>query len=239
MERDKKIIYIYSNLIKMAVSPPVLSISLTRNSTCTSLLLADTTGEYGVDGNTTGYGLPSGPSINDITTVTIVVTYNSLPTTLTYVFTITSGVISTCTLQIASGTPVSITSNLTNTAWPFTASDTFDLFDDYGVTIPAFTDDIYTVSYKIEGTTPDVFDFETEDTSVVLCASQLCVNQRFASLDWSCECSSTKAKQAMQGQSLIYQVSSSVALGDLSVALSSLEDLKRLCDTSAGGCGCS
>jgi len=116
---------------------------------------------------------------------------------------------------------------------------TFDLFDDYGVTIPAFTDDIYTVSYKIEGTTPDVFDFETEDTSVVLCASQLCVNQRFASLDWSCECSSTKAKQAMQGQSLIYQVSSSVALGDLSVALSSLEDLKRLCDTSAGGCGCS
>lgn len=223
----------------MSLSPPVLTIQLDTTSDCTTINLADITGEYGVDGNTTGYGLPNGPAVNDVTTVTIVVTYNSFVSTLTYVFTIASGVITACTLSLNSATAVVITANLTNTAWPFTTGTPFNLFDNYGVEIPTFTDDIYTVSYEIEGTSPEVFDFTTQEDEVVVCASQLCINQKFADLDWCCECSSDKAKKAMLGQSYINQVVSSVALGDLTSAVNALRKVTALCGTASGGCGCS
>lgn len=224
----------------MAVSPPVLTIQLDTSSDCTTINLSDITGVVGVDGNTTGYGLSNGVAVNDVDTVTIVVTYGSLATTITYVFTVASGVITACTLQIASGTPADIFSELVSTAWPFTTSVPFSLFADYGVAIPNFTDDVYTVSYQIEGTnaTPEVFDFTTEEDKVVVCAAQLCINKRFADIDWACECSADKAKQALLGQGYINQIVASVGLGDLTTALSALEKVNRLCDTASGGCGC-
>lgn len=215
----------------MAVSPPILTIQLDQSTDCTTINLSDIT---------TTYGLSNGVAVNDVDTVTIVVTYNSLPTTITYVFTVASGVITACTLAIASGTPANIFSELTSTVWPFTTSVPFSLFADYGVAIPEFTDDVYTVSYQIEGTnvTPEVFDFTTQESLPVTCAAQLCVNQKFADIDWACECSSEKAKQAMLGQAYINQIVSSVALGDLSSALDALTRVNRLCDTASGGCGC-
>lgn len=226
----------------MAVSSPNLTISLTKNSTCTSIILEDVTGEYGVDGNTDGYNVSGGPTHDDVTDLTIVVTYNSLPTTITYAFTVLNHVITAATLQIASGTPVDILAELPagNLSFPFESNNPFDLFADYGVAIPEFTDDIYTVSYQIEGeiTGPEAFDFSTEESLAVLCASQLCVNQKFSELDWSCECASKKSQQALLGQSYINQIGASVALGDLSVGLSALQQLNRLCETSVGGCGC-
>jgi hypothetical protein len=222
----------------MALSPPLLTIQLDTSSDCKTINLLDLTGVYSVDGNTTGYGLPNGPTVNDVTTVTIVVTYNSLATTLTYVFTISSGVITACTLSLNDATPVTITGNLTNTAWPFVEGDSFNLFDDYGVVIPTFIDDVYTVTYDIEGVTPELFEFTTQEDEVVVCASQLCVNQKFADIDWSCECSADKAKQALLGEAYINQVVSSVALGDLSAGLNALEKVTTLCGTASGGCGC-
>jgi len=224
----------------MAVSPPLLTIQLDTSSDCTTINLSDTTGIVGDMGNTTGYGGSNGVAVNDVTTVTIVVTYGSLATTITYVFTVASGVITACTLKIASGTPANILTELVSTAWPFTTSVPFSLFGDYGVVIPNFTDDVYTVSYQIEGTnvTPEVFDFTTQENKVVLCAAQLCINKKFADIDWACECSSDKSKQAMLGQSYINQITASVGLGDLTTALSALEKVNRLCDTANGGCGC-
>lgn len=227
----------------MAVSSPNLTISLTKNFTCTSVLLEDVTGEEGVDGNTDGYGVSGGPTHDDVTELVIVVTYNSLPTTITYTFTIAGHLISLCTLAIASGTPVDITAELPaeNLNFPFIANNPFDLFADYGVSIPDFIDDVYTVSYQITGaiTGPEAFDFTTESILPTLCSSQLCVNQKFADIDWGCECASEKAKTAMLGQAYINQVGSSVALGDLTTALSALAKLRTLCASTDGGCGCS
>lgn len=227
----------------MAVSAPNLTITLSKNDSCTSIMLVDSTGEYQVSGNTDGYGISGGPTIDNVTSLTIVVTYNSLPTTITYVFTMASHIISAATLKIASGTPASIFAELPagNLNFPFVEGNEFDLFADYGIAIPEMTDDIYTVSYQIIGaiTGPEAFDLTTEESISVLCASQLCVNQKFADIDWGCECANKKSQQALLGQGLINQVGASIALGDLSVGLSAIEQLNRLCDTSAGGCGCS
>jgi len=226
----------------MAVSSPNLSISLTKNDACTSIIFEDTTGEYGVDGNTDGYNISGGPAHDDVTGFTIVITYNKLPTTITYDFTVAAHIISAATLQIASGTPANILAELpsVNLTFPFTSINPFDLFADYGVAIPEFTDDIYTVSYTIDGEIagPESFTFTTEESLAVLCASQLCVNQKFAELDWTCECASKKSQQALLGQALINQVGASVDLGDLSVGISALERLASLCENSVGGCGC-
>lgn len=226
----------------MAVSPLNLTISLAKNSACTSILLTDVTGVVGTDGNTDGYDISGGPAHDDVDTLTIVVTYNSLPTTITYVFTLVNHAVTACTLAIGSGTPADIFAELdpSNLVFPFEAANPFSLFADYGVAIPDFIDDVYTVSYTIEGeVSAEAFDFTTEESLAVLCSSQLCVNQKFAALDWGCECASDKAKTAMLGQAYINQVGSSVALGDLTTALSALAKVRSLCASTDGGCGCS
>lgn len=226
----------------MPVSPINLTISLAKNSACTSILLTDITGVVGTNGNTDGYDISGGPAHDDVTDLTIVVTYNSLPTTITYAFTLVNHAVTACTLAIGAGTPANIFANLnpSNLVFPFEAANPFSLFADYGVNIPDFIDDVYTVSYQIEGIVSlETFDFTTEESLAVVCASQLCVNQKFASLDWGCECASDKAKTAMLGQAYINQVASSVALGDLTTAVSALNKVKTLCDVTDGGCGCS
>lgn len=225
----------------MAVSPPDLTIELTKSAACDTLYLADITGVVGVDNNTTGYGISGGPTVNNVDQVVVVLTYNALGSYITYDFTILNGVITGCTLAIQTGTPANILNNLTSTVWPFASTLPFDLFGDYGVAIPEFSDEIYTCSYTISGatSTPENFDFDTEESLPVTCAVQLCVNQKFAALDWGCECASDKAKQALLGQAYIDQVAASMALDDLTTAKASLANAQRLCDTAAGGCGCS
>ncbi len=223
----------------MSVSQPNITIELDENASCTALALADVTGIYGVDGNVDGYGLSNGPTVNDIVTVTIILTYNSLGTDITFVFTVNSGVITACTLAVSSGTPVDIFDQLVSTAWPFTIDVPFNFFEDYGVSIPPFADEIFSVTYTVEGTVPDVFDFEAIANKAVVCASQCCIDKKFLEMDWSCDCAGDKIQHAMYGQALINQVLSAVAIGDLTTGLAALAKVKTICSDTAGGCGCS
>jgi len=224
----------------MAVTPPNLTIDLSVDSDCSELNLSDITGEYDALTNPLGYGLPGGPDEADITGCEIVVTLNTLGTTLTYDFTIAAGVISAATLAIGSGTPASILTSLSSTAWPFiTAVNPFNLVGDYGVTIPEFTDEIFKVEYNITGEIagPESFDFTTTAYEPVICNSQCCIDKRFQAIDVNCACSDDKITEALYGQTLIYQVEIASEQGDLTAALQALEQLRVLCGTE-GGCGC-
>jgi hypothetical protein len=223
----------------MAVSQPNLTVSLARNSSCTALYLADLTGIVGEDDNVDGYG-PDTVLVNDVTTLVVVLTYNSIATTITYTFTIASGVITACTLKIASGTPANIFAELTSTTWPFTTTLPFNLFGDYGVSIPAFQDDIYSVAYTISGDhDAEAFEFTAVDTEPVTCAVQYCIDQKFVELDWACECAATKSKTALLGQAYINKTIAATTQGDLSTALASLAKAQEVCGITTGGCGCS
>lgn len=224
----------------MAVSPVNLTIALTTNGACNALYVADVTGVVGVDDNVDGYGVSGGPAVNDVTTVTVVCTYNSAGTYITYVFTVASGVITACTLAIQTGTPADIFAELTSTDWPFTTTTPFNLFGDYGVSIPEFIDEIYTVTYTIEGeVSVEAFNFDTLENKAVVCASQCCIDKKFLEIDWSCECASEAIRKAMYGQALINNVlAAENETGDLDAGILALNKVKTLCDSTEGGCGC-
>jgi len=224
----------------MAVTPPNLTISLSVDSECSELNLTDDTGQYSALTNPLGYGLPGGPDYNDITGCEIVVTLNTLGTYLTYDFTIASRVITAATLAIGSGTPASILTELTSTAWPFiTDINPFNVVGDYGVTIPEFTDEIFKVDYNITGEIagPESFDFTTTAYEPVICNSRCCIDKRFQAIDVNCACSDDKITEALYGETLIKQVEIASEQGDLTAALQALEQLRVLCGTE-GGCGC-
>lgn len=223
----------------MPVTQPNLTIDLSVNSGCTELNLVDATGEYSPT-NLLGYGLPGGPDTTDVTGCEIVVTLNTLSTTLTYDFTIASDVITAATLTIGSGTPANILTSLTSTDWPFVASvNPFNLVGDYGVTIPEFTDEIFKVEYNITGEIagPEAFDFTTTAYEPVICNSRCCIDKKFQAIDVNCACSDDKITDALYGETLIKQVEIASEQGDLTSALQSLEQLRVLCG-SEGGCGC-
>jgi len=225
----------------MSVTTPNLSIVASLNSGCAGISVYDATGTYNALSNPGGYGLPLGPAVNDVTTVTITLNYRDFGTTLVYVFTVASGVITACTLSLGGATPVDIFTALTSTVWPFAEELPFDLTADYGVEIPTFVDDIYSVTYQIEGDTvaPEAFDFSTLANLPVTCNTQLCADKKWASIDATCECKSEKYNEVMYIQSLIYQTISATTIGDLTGALAALGQAKQKCDTTDCGCGCS
>ena len=223
----------------MAVTQVNLTIDVSVNSGCSELNLVDATGDYGPT-NPLGYGVPGGPTTADVTGNEIVVTFNTLGTYITYDFTIASNVITAATLAIGSGTPANILSSLTNTDWPFLADvNPFNLVGDYGVTLPEFTDEIFKVEYNITGEIagPESFDFDTVAYEPVICNSRCCINKKFQASDPSCACSNDKVTQALLGETYIKQVEIASEQGDLTTALSALEQLRLMC-AQEGGCGC-
>jgi len=221
----------------MPATQPNLTIDVYTNSGCSELLLQDTTGEYDVNTNVGGYGLPGGPTLDDITLCEIIVTYNSLGAYITYSFTVLSQLIVAATLAVGGGAPTNILTSLPSTVWPFEAANPFNLVDGYGVTLPTFTDDVFKVEYSIEGTVPDTFDFDTIAYEPVVCNSRCCINRKFIALDPSCGCSNDKIKSALYGEALLNQVEIAAEQGDLTGALQALSELNKLCGQE-GDCGC-
>ncbi len=219
----------------MAVTQPNVSIDLTINTGCGGVSLTDTTGVYNGTTNTGGYGLPNGPTVNNVTGVEIIFTYNSQSNDITYNFTVVSGVITAATLTIASGTPADILTALPSTAWPFTIP--FDLTGDYGVTIPTFADDIYSAEYTITGTSPDVFSFTAVRNISVECQTQCCIDKKWIAIDFNCNCDNNLLQTAFYGQALLNQADNAATYGDLDNAILALTKAKALCTTQE--CGCS
>src|SRR5690349_21444610 len=100
------------------MNSPDIQIELFISNDTYSVFLEDTTGLYSPT-NLEGYGLPGGPDVNDVTSVTITLNYTQLDVDVVYAFTIVNGVITVCTLSFANASPVNITSELPSTAWPF------------------------------------------------------------------------------------------------------------------------
>ena len=72
-------VYLFCKINKMAVNPLNLTISLSKNSDCTSVLLEDVKVELlELTGNTDGYGLSGGPTVNNVDIVTITISLMAL-----------------------------------------------------------------------------------------------------------------------------------------------------------------
>lgn len=223
----------------MAVTQPNLGITLSVLTGCSGLQLVDTTGTYNAITNPGGYGAPGGVAVNDVTTVKITLTYASMATTAAYVFTVSSGTITAATLSLGGATAVDIFSSITNTAWPFTSTNPFNLTGNYGVILPTFADDVFSCNYEIIGSNGGGnFDFITAYTLPVGCNLACCVSKKYQALDPTCSCCNSKRQEADYVNSLYLQFMYAAAANNVSDALAALREAQRFCGANSGGCGC-
>jgi hypothetical protein len=202
-------------------------------------LLEDTTGEYNITTNPLGYGLPGGATINNVTSIVVVLRYSTLGTYLTYTFTVLSGVIQTATLAIEGGTPVNIFSILPSTAWPFASSNRFELTGDYGVDLPELQDGVFQIEYTISGSAgspAEAFSYTTSEQFVLDCETACCIDKMYADLDPNCGCSDEKQKKADEAYTWLQVARASAELGNTEKAVAALIKAKSICDCNCKGC---
>lgn len=216
----------------MPVDSPDLSIALTLTDGCGTITLTDNTGIYPTAD--AGYGLPNGPAVNDVDSLTVTVTGLKTAVSFVYAFTISSGTITAATLALAGATAVNILSQLDSTTFPL---NDFDLFGTYGVTLPSLDDDVYMVTYQIEGTADaEDFDFTVQAAQIVTCQTQCCIDKKFIDLDLSCGCSAGPLKEVEYLQALLTQAIKNVDYEFYQEGADKLAEAKSKCDTA--GCGC-
>jgi len=225
----------------MAVVRPDLKINVTVGAECSNFEIDDTTGAYDVSTNPEGYGLPDGPTVNDVAGLVIVVTNQSEGWYLTYTFTISSGTITACTLGLSGATATNILTSLASTVWPFiTGVNAFDATADYGVTIPDLTDGIYQIDYTITGTAlgddgqPTAFSYTTSEQPVLSCDLCCCIDNMFIE-SAGCGCDD-KACNAMRARYYAILAKYAAGRGDVDVAINNFEKAQSFCD-GCGGCG--
>lgn len=220
----------------MALTQPDLTISATLVD-CSGLTFSDDTGEYDATTNPLGYGVPNGPGLDDVTDVTLTLRYSRLSTDLVFAFEVTSQVITAATLSLGGATAVDILSELTSTAWPL---EDFDLTADYGVTIPDFSDDVYKITYQIEGEaddsgTPTAFDYTTILWKPVSCNLSDGVDNLWAAVDPKQGCTDC-IKKVMYAEANLRTFEIAGEVGDLTMALNSLEEGERYLEDNCADC---
>jgi len=206
---------------------PTLTINTGINEACTTMTLWDTTADYGI-GTVT---------VNSVTSVSIVVRNKSDNSYFTYTFTVSSGTITAATLSLNGGTATTITSELDSTVWPFIVDvNEFDLWGDYGVTLPDFADAVIQPEYTINGTVIDVpYSYTTSKTSLVDCNTCCCITKLGASIDPSCDCSTGKRKTYDDAYTWLHVAKDAAAVGNVSRAVEALQKASELCECSSCG----
>jgi len=229
----------------MAITRPDLKINVTVGAECSGFTVDDTTGTYDVTTNPEGYGLPDGPTVNNVTGLVIVVTNQSEGWYLTYTFTISSGTITACTLGLSGATATNILAELSSTVWPFiTGVNAFDATADYGVTIPDLTDGIYQIDYTITGEaygdsappTLSAFSYTTSEQPVLACDLCCCIDNMFIEAA-GCDCGCDGAMNAMRARYYATLAKYAAGRGDTDLAINNFEKAQSLCDGCTGGCG--
>lgn len=203
---------------------PTLAIDTEINEACTTMTMWDTTADYGGGTVTTA----------SIQSSTIVVRNKSTDTYFTYSFTISSNVITAATLSLDGGTATTITSELSSTAFPFiTGVNEFDLWGDYGVTLPDFDDAVYQTEYTISRTSATAYSYTTSKMNVRNCDLCSCIADKFVNIDPNCECSDTSIQEVQRIQALAQSAIFAAEKGMTTKAVNALAKAIELCS-----CGC-
>ena len=161
---------------------------------------------------------------------------------MTYVFTIALGVITAATLSLSGGTPASILAELDSTAWPFVEDvNEFDLWADYGITLPDFEDGVYEVTYEITGESDSTgelldFDYTTSESFVVDCEIACCISKMYAALDPDCSCSDKGQVSADKAYAFLKSAIYSAEYGSNDEAVEALAAAQKICDCGCTGC---
>lgn len=220
----------------MALNPVDLKTIMYSSPDGTTLFMRDTTGLYSSD-NIGGYGLPGGATVNSVDTVTLRLTYTQLSTYIQYVFTVSSGTITAATLSFGGATAVNILSELVSTVFPFTSANSFDMTMDYGVDIPAVTDQEYTMLYTIAGTQGgESYTYSTEinglfDWNTTCCVSKLLADAKMSTVN------PNEMSKSLTAYGYLLTARRADSDGNISRANEYLNRAKAICEGTCN-CGC-
>lgn len=202
---------------------PTLTIATEINEACDTMTLWDTTADYGGGTVTTA----------SVESVVIVVRNKTTGTYFTYTFTVGTNVISAATLSLDGGTATNILAELASTAWPFIVDvNEFDLWADYGVTLPDFDDAVYQPEYTISRTTATAYSYTTSVAVLKDCDTCCCISGKFAALDPNCNCSSAALDLAIQADTWLKTARAAAAMGDVTKAVAALTKADETCNCS-------
>jgi len=218
----------------MALTRLDLSIELTNATDCSDITLTDDTGNYPTAAE--GYGLPSGITINNVSSLIITVYLNG-GIYITYTCIVSSGVITSCLLSINGGTGTEIVTLLASTTFPMTD---FSLFsEDYGVTLPTLEDGIVEVDYNIAGvgSGEEAFNYLTDQSTLLSCSLCCCLKKALLSLDPSCSCESKKMDNYIKASTYLEIAEMNMNIGKNDNALIAFNKATALCD-DCENCGC-
>ena len=219
----------------MALTRLDLSIELTNATDCSDITLTDSTGLYNVTTNPLGYGLPSGITVNNVSSLIITVNMGG-GIYITYTCVVSSGVITSCLLSINGGTGTEIVSLLASTTFPVTD---FSLFStDYGVTLPTLEDGIVEVDYNISGVSGsgEVFNYLTSSSIMLTCDLCCCLQEKLLSIDVNCSCSDEKLQNYLRASTYLDVAVMNMDIGKNEQALEALNKATEICNCQ--NCGC-
>lgn len=203
---------------------PTLTIDTEINEACTTMTMWDTTADYG-GGTVTTAGIESS---------TIVVRNKTTGTYFTYTFTIGTNVISAATLSLDGGTGTDILAELSSTAFPFILNvNEFDLWADYGVTLPDFDDAVYQIEYTITRTTATAYSYTTSKMNVRDCDLCECIAGKLIDIDPSCDCSDKNIPFVQRIQALNQSAIFAAEKGMTTKAVNALNKAIELCNCSS------
>ncbi len=209
------------------MSRPNLSIDTEINEACDTMTVWDTTDDYGGGTVTTA----------SVTSVIVIARNKTTGTYITYTFTVGTNVITAATISLDGGTPTDILSELSSTAWPFIVDvNEFDLFADYGVTLPDFDDAVYQIEYTIAGEVSDdrggfvPYSYTTSKATLKSCDTCCCISKMFASIDPDCDCGDKSIKLATEMDAWLKVAIAAANLGQTEKAVEALTKAKEMCD---------
>jgi hypothetical protein len=223
----------------MPLTAPNIKCTITPDGTCAGMTFEDTTGQYDAVTKPLGWGLPGGPTSNEVENFTITLVNESTSVELLYSFTVVTGTITAATLTIDS-TVTNILAELASTTFPFASANTFDLFGDYGADTPDMENGVYRVYYNLTGTSGSGVDFDyTVQNSVLAdCEVCCCITKLFQSIDPDCGCNDKTWIKAMRAFAYMKAAQfTTEAGGNVERAVANLEMASNICDGT--NCGCS
>jgi len=222
----------------MALNTPDIKCTITPSATCLGMAFEDTTGQYDALTNKYGWGLPGGAPSDDAKTMTLTIVNESTGVSLVYTFAMTTGTITDCHLSVNGGVSNDITASLVSLVFPFTSVNPFELFDDYGVDIPAMEDGVYRVYYNVTGTTTATdWDYTAQNSVTVDCSVCCCITKLFLSIDPDCGCNDKTWTKAMRAFAYMKAAQfTTEAGGNVDRAVANLEMASNIC--SGTNCGC-
>ncbi len=218
----------------MAATNLVPSFEIEENLGCKQWLFEDTAGVYDVTLFPLGYGAPNTES-TAITSATISILAYGATIPYIFTFTIASGTITSCTVTAPNGTVTTITTLLTNTVFPFSATYPFVIIADwlgFGVS-STFTSGTFYIEYNV---TDGTYNYTTDCDQVMVCSTACCVRNMDVSTEGCGDCSG-KANRKFLAKMFIDEALWAMENADVEKSQELIVYAQSLCDKeNCNGC---